>query len=101
MLCSRSLGVWVAMVVALAGCRSASSWSHIKAPIAPLFPHSEQAIADATKSSRRTVGESALESNGVRLAAHSDSASLAMDDEDSVIEAAAASSVRRIRARRP
>ena len=42
------------------------------------------------------VGEAQL-----RLAAHSDSASLAMDDEDSVIEAAAASSVRRIRARRP
>ena len=83
MLCLRSLGVWVALAVALAGCRSASSWSHTKAPTAPVYPHSEQAVADATKSSRRTVGESPLESNGVRLAAHSDSASLAMDDEDS------------------
>ena len=85
MLCLRSLGVWVVLAVALSGCRSASWWSHAKAPTAPVYPHSEQAVADATKSSRRTVGESALESNGVRLAAHSDSARLAMDDEGTAI----------------
>ena len=57
MLCLRSLSVWVALAVALTGCRSASSWSHAKAPTAPRYPHSEQAVADATKSSQQVVGK--------------------------------------------
>lgn len=82
MLFSRSLVLYAGLTIALVGCRSTSSWSRATVPAAPLAPHSERAIAEAKKSAKRPISETGGESPKVRLAAHSESAALALDDED-------------------
>ena len=82
MLFSRSLFVGSALVIAITGCRSTASRSHSAAQTIPLASHSSPEIADPKKSGPQADREIGIESRNVLSAAHSESANLAMDDEE-------------------
>ena len=82
---SHPLVVCASLLIAVMGCRSASSLTQVTAPAAPLSPSSERGVAEACKSATRPICETRAESPKVRLAAHSEGAALASDDADTTM----------------
>jgi outer membrane protein TolC len=80
----RSLSLILALISASAGCRSVPLSSQAKAPQLAVSPNSDQVIAAAaTSAGHKMSGSAAVGTWDVRLAAHSENGSPAIDGEQS------------------